>query len=230
MRNIISEYIPPEMVASVQRTIDNIGTFAAAASPVANNLSKLLEPRTVAQVAAPDSQLQANLSTVVERLDAFVGNLNEVLGDAEVQDDVKSVVRDVKQSAEEFRGMVAQWKSDTGKLVENLNTSIDHTEANLDRSFGSLNDVLQNLDGAATSLAKALTAVAEGQGTAGKFIRDERLYEAAVLSMQRFGESMATLDRVLRQIEAQGYFRIGTPTSGPLNKEFPLPTQTPPRP
>ncbi len=222
MRSAISEYITPEMTASVQRTIDNIGKFAGSAAPVADNLAKLLEPRTVEEVTAPEAELQPNLATVVERVDTFVASLNEVLGDPEVQEDVKGAVRDVKSAAEDFKGMVVLWKMESGRLSENLNASIDRTEANLETSFGNLNEVLKHADDGITSLAQALRAIAEGQGSAGRFVRDERLYEAAVLSLQRFGEAMATLDRVLGQIERQGYFRIGSSSSGPLTKKFPL--------
>ncbi len=222
MRNIIGEIITPELTSSVQRTIENIGTFAGAAAPVADNLAALLAPRTVAEVTAPGAELRPNVATVVERLDAFVANLNDVLGDPTVQEDVKGVVRDVKSAAEDFKGMITLWKMESGRLVENLNAGIDRTEANLDRSFGNLNEVLQHMDDGATNLSKALQGIAEGKGSAGMFVRDERLYEAAVLSMQRFGEAMASLDRVLGQIEAQGYIRIGSPSSGPLTKKLPV--------
>jgi ABC-type transporter Mla subunit MlaD len=227
MRNVISEYVTPEMVSAIQGTFENVGRFAGAWTPVAENLAALLATRSVAEVTAPGSDITPNIATVVERLDIFIANLNDVLGDETVQGDVKGAVHDLKASAQELQRMIEQWRADTTKLADNLNAGIDRTEENLDRSFGNLNEVLEHIDEGATGFAQALQEIAKGRGTAGRMVRDERLYEAAVLSVQRFGEAMSTLDRVLKQIEAQGYFRIGSPASGPLTKKFSLPAQNP---
>ena len=41
--------------------------------------------------------------------------------------------------------------------------------------------------------------LAEGEGTAGLFLRDERLYEALLLSVQRITDAVDTLRRILLQ-------------------------------
>ncbi len=226
MRSMIGELITKDMVDSVKRTIDNIGTFAGAVTPVAGNLALLLEKRTVADVSATDSKLTANVATVVERLDAFVANLNTVLGDVNVQEDVKGVVRDLKGVADNLRETVELWKSETGRLTTNLNAGIDRTEENLERTFVNLNEVLDHLDEGAKSLALALREVAEGRGTAGLLVRDERLYEAAVLSLERVAEAMATFNRVIGKVESDGYFTVGAAPLGWPRKDYPIPAET----
>ena len=106
-----------------------------------------------------------------------------------------------------------------------MNTGIDNTEANLDRSFVKLNQVLDNLDDGAKSLAQTMQDVAEGKGTAGLLVRDDRLYEAAVLSLQRFSEAMVSLNVILGKIERDGYITVGQAPSGLLKKNFPVPIQ-----
>ena len=227
MRSLIGEFITKEMVDSVQRAINNIGNLTGEATPVAKNLARFLEERPVAQVSQPGAEMTANITTVVERLDHLVANLNEVLGDVNVQGDVKDVVRDVKAAAESLKETVALWKSQTERTADNVNTGIDNVEANLDRSFVKLNQVLDNLDDGTRSLARTMQYVEEGKGTAGLLVRDDRLYEAAVLSLRRFSEAMASLNAILGKIERDGYITLGSaedPT-GLITKTIPLPLE-----
>ena len=106
-----------------------------------------------------------------------------------------------------------------------MNSGIDRTEQNLDRSFVNLNRFLEDLDEAATSLATALRSVAEGHGTAGLLVRDERLYEAAVLAIERFGAVMANLEVITGKIKDDGYIVVGQAPTGLLKKRFPVGTQ-----
>jgi ABC-type transporter Mla subunit MlaD len=223
MRSIINELITKDMIDTVQRTITNFGNFADAATPVAQNLSALLEQRPVQKVSEPGSEVTANLATVVERIDQLVANLNVVLGDVNVQGDVKAVVHDLKTATTELRETMELWRSSSQKIADNLTSGIDTTKENLDRSFVKLNDLLDNLDAGAKSLATSLQVVAEGRGTAGLLVRDERLYEAALLSIQRFGEAMATVERLVSKFERDGSITL---SSGPFTKKIPIPAGT----
>jgi len=226
MRSIVNEIITKDMIDSVQRTITNFGDFAGAATPVAANLAALLETRTVAQINDPDSKVTANVATVVERIDGLVANINAILGDVDVQGDLKAGVHDLKVATTELRQTMELWRSSSQKIADNLNSGISRTEENLDHSFASLNELLDDLDAGAKSLASSLQLVAEGRGTAGLLVRDERLYEAAVLSIERFGEAMATLQRILTKVENDGYVTVGKAPTGWPRKDFPIPAQT----
>jgi len=223
MRSIINEIITKDMIETVQRTITNFGNFADAATPVAANLAELLKPRSVAEVSEPGTKLTANVATVVERIDQLAANLNVVLGDVNVQGDLKAVVHDLKTATTELRETMELWRSSSQKIADNLTTGIDKTEENLERSFVKLNEVLDNLDAGAKSLAASLQVVAEGRGTAGLLVRDERLYEAALLSIQRFGEAMATVERLVSKFERDGSITL---SSGPFTKKIPIPAGT----
>lgn len=226
MRSVIGELISKELVNSVERMVTHIGSLAEAAEPVAANLALLLEQRTVADVSAPDAeaqQLQPNLSTVIERIDRLAANVNTVLGDENVQGDVKAVVRDLKTAAEELRETVGIWQRESLRVSDNLNAGIDRTEGQLEESFVRLHRVLDNLDDASTSLARVLLQVEQGQGTAGLVVNDARLYEAAVLSFERLAEAVGTLKRILGKVEEDGYINVGKVTPvGTVTKKFPV--------
>lgn len=230
MHYVLREVISEELTSTVERTIAHIGELAAAATPVANNLAELIEQRAVADVSKPgavERGFTANLSTVVERIDNLVADINAVLGDENVQDDVKAAVSDLKSATTELKDTIALWNTESRKISDNFNAGIDRTEENLDQSFVKLNEVLDNLDDATKSLAGMLHEVSEGEGTAGLLAHDERLYEAAVLTFDRLGELIGTLQRIAGKIERDGYITLGRPTSvGTVTKDFPLERQS----
>lgn len=229
MRSVIGELISKDLVSSVERMITHIGNLAEAAEPLAVDLALLLEQRTIAKVGAPDPQgrpLQPNLSTVIERVDRLAAHLNTILGDENVQGDVKAAVHDLKTATEGLRETMVIWQRESVRVSENLNTGIDRTKQQLDQSFVRLHHVLDNLDDASTSLARVLRQVEQGEGTAGLLVNDARLYEAAVLSFERLAEAVGALQRILGKIEEDGYINLGRVTPvGTITRKFPVQPQ-----
>ena len=225
MKSKIAELISRETIDAIEKTITRIGDLAAAATPVAKNLGDIFEQRGISQVEAPGAAQRgviANISTVLERLDRFIANLNVMLGDENLQEDVKSGVGNLKDATEELRQTIALWNTESRRIADQVNSGIDQTVQNLNRSFVNLNRFLENLDEAATSLATALRHIAEGHGTAGLLVRDERLYEAAVLAIERFGAVMANLEVFTEKIKDDGYIIVGKAPTGLLKKRFPV--------
>lgn len=226
MRSIIGELISKEMVSSVEETIRNIGDLAESATPVMNSAAALMQQRTTAQVdrrGAAAQGMTANLSTVIERLDKLVANMNAVLGDEDVQEELKTAVTNLKDATGNLRTTVSLWQTESLRLSENLNTAIDGTEENLDETFRKLTAVLDRLDDASSSLAAMLRGMEAGEGTLGLLVRDERLYESAVVTLERFSELVASFQRITAKIEEDGYITFAQKTPvGTFTKKFPI--------
>lgn len=226
MAPAFGDILPPDFTASVDRMIEHIGNLAATATPVAQNLSQLLEQRSIKIVDDPSAAERgviANVSTVVERLDKLVGDVDEVLGDQEVQGDLKGITADLKSSSEELHTLVRQWREDSSGIAQNVNQSIDHTEAEIAATLRNTNEVLAELDRSAKNLTAILDGIQRGEGTAGLLVRDARLYEAAVLALRSIGETAGTIQRIAGRIEEDGYITVGQKTVvGTLTKEFPV--------
>lgn len=224
MASMLNEIITPSMVQSFQRTLDGIGNLAVAAEPVAASLDELIKQRSVADVDHPalgEPPPMANISTVVERMDQLVANLNAVLGDVEVQSDVKGVVRDLKDASATLKETVELWKRQSAKLADTATGAIDRTESKLDGSFELLDQFLAQVGQAATGLVHLINDIEQGKGTAGLIAKDERLYESAVLAMDRLNLVLADLAIISGKIRDDGYFTIAqaSPVGPPVFKK-----------
>lgn len=223
MRNILGEIVTPELIGSVEATFTNVANLAEATTPVMKNAAELLERRPISDVDREEADVAANISTVVERIDVLTANLNEVLGDETVQADVKGAVRDLQDAASAFRETVLSLRDETNKLAGNLNKTLETTDTRLDRTFEDIDTAVNELNRAARSLTSVLSAVSEGEGTAGLLVRDDRLYEAAVLAAQRLEEVLLNLKIITGKIRDDGYITVGQAPSGLLKKNFETP-------
>ena len=227
MRNLIYEFISKDAIDEFQRMVQHFGDLAEAAEPVAKNLSILLEQHPILEVDQPgaaEKGMVANLSTAIERFDRFLAGANEVIGDQEMQSDFKTAIDDLRQASASLKETIAVWKAESEKLAGNLNEGIDRTEKNLDGSFTKLNATLEHLDDAAKSLARVANRMEQGEGTLGLLAKDPRLYEAAVISVERLADLIGSLQRITGKIERDGYITIGQKTAvGIFTKDFPVP-------
>jgi ABC-type transporter Mla subunit MlaD len=221
MASLFGEIITEEMTQSVQRAVDNIGAFAGEGVPVARNLADLLEHRSIAEVTTRGDM--PNVSTVVERIDSFIANLNTVLGDTNVQGDVKAIASGLKEAAEKAKELVELWRQETENVADNVNRGIDRTDDNLNEALTKLIGVVENLDTSTKELTDILEGISSGEGTAGLLVRDDRLYEAGVLALQRLADTIASIRRITSKIEEDGYITIAQETAvGTFTKDFPV--------
>ncbi len=211
MHSMLGELINKDLFDELTRTINHIGNLTAEWTPVGTNLAGLLEKRTLDQVGQPGAEQRGavpNFSTVVQRLDALLANINGVLGDGNVQEEVKASISDIKSATEALRDTVVLWKTESQRISDNVNEGIDNTEADLSRVLSRTTVVLEHLEDASKSIAQTMDGVAAGQGTAGLLVRDDRLYEAAVLSLERLADAIGSLQRIFGKIEDDGYITL----------------------
>lgn len=226
MRSVLGEIIKEEFVDSLEETVTHIGGLAEAARPVMENLSDLLERRPVDQVGQPGAKagMVANLTTLVERLDLLVANVNTVFGDENVQGDIKLAVRDLTDTARDLKETVALWRTESKRLADNVNNGVDRTTANLEDTFQLFRRVLTELDGAATNLSRVTRALTEASGSAGLLVHDPRLYESAVLAADRLAAVLLDIKSLTGQMREDGYITVGLAPNGFPKKQIPLST------
>lgn len=230
----LDEAMPGSMLTSLEDTVISVGNFAEQLTPVAADLHNLLERRPIEEIDAsddPDAQRRVNVYTTVQRLELLVRNLNELATDPKIVNGIRQSVdnlevmsADGRAAFADLRETSATLKSNTSRLVDSLDTTIN----DLDRRINELADkavpVLDNSARITADLRVASGNIAEGRGTVGKLLTDDRLYEVATLSLERAVDMIDSLRRLFARWERTGRIGIeaGTPV-GPVavDKELP---------
>ena len=219
--SMLNEIVTDEVRESVNRLIDNLGNLAHEATPVARDIHNLLEERPVATVDA--GRKPANLYTAIERFDRMGRHVNTVLGDANVQQDLKQVPRDLAETSGQLRDLVAQWRAETSRTADNVNDSVDHLEQSMIDTLQEVQSTVDKLDASAQRLTALMDAVRSSEGTIGLLIHDDRLYEAGVLTFDRLADLVGILQRVFGKVEQDGYITVGQETPvGTFKKNLPI--------
>lgn len=227
MSSPFGDLLRSEIVETIATAIENIASTAAATTPVMENLAELTKRRSAADVDNPETPpglANPTVDTVIERVDSLLAGLNEIVADDSFQGDVKSALSELHAAATGLREAISVLDAETKRTSQNLNSGIDATKANLDESFVALNSALGKLDDGLSTLARLLQHIESGEGSIGRFVNDDRLYEAAVLALERVGELAGTLQRIVGKVERDGFLTIGRVTPiGFLSRDVPIP-------
>lgn len=212
-RSAVESIFPGHIVATFDKSATQIGEAAAAMTPVLEDLHEVMRPRTPQEVDHPSGP-PGNLSSAMTRFDSTLKHFNTVLGDPEVQSQVKDAVAnfhklsedgsaalaDIRLAAAEAREVVA----DAKVVVGNANTSLDKLNTNIDTLTRSAVDVLERAGKVLDPLYTTAKRLASGEGTLGKLTIDDRLYEAMVLSFRRLGKTAEEFELLLKQWQKEG--------------------------
>lgn len=231
MGNMIDEIVPKTLMSSVERAVRQIGDFTAALTPVADDLHEIFKKAPIELIDDPAlaGELTANLRTAIQRFDKTLKHVNDVLGDPNVKSALLEAIENVRQGTQDGRLALADLRETTATLRDSslrittkIEQGVDDTTANFDQLSRKAMPVLDNLAEATANLNRVSLDLADGEGTAGKLLRDDRLYEKLVLFTDRLTDAIDTLRRITNKIERQGYIDLAVHEKSPLG---PLPTQ-----
>lgn len=216
--------IDPEVIITFERAAEQIGELAKALVPAADAIKDILEQRTIAEVEAAelqDRELAANLYTAAERLHNVLEHIETVLGDPNVQsnikvsldnfqqasEDVKLAAADIREVSEQSKSVVAgadQFIHEGRTLVADLQQTSTVTRQHIDVVGRKLSGNLDQLSRVLDYGIDVGEDLAEGDGTLGLLLRDPKFYDELILTVQRLGTSAAELEILIRQIQKKG--------------------------
>ena len=188
MKPMIDQVLPKEMQQTLQDATHQLATLAAALTPVAQNLARLLESRSVQDVDL--KQVTANLDTVIQRFDTTLKSVNAVLGDPRNQENFQVALANVRKMSESGVTLVANLEA----MSQDGRDVLKDAHLLAQRLIGAADD----MSGVLKRMDASLTLLNEGQGTAGLFLRDNRLYEEMVLTSRRMTLAVDDLREALR--------------------------------
>lgn len=215
--NPLESVIDPKLMASLDKTVVQIGELAAALKPAANAVTGLLEQRTIADVENPAAgvdQMTANLYTAVQRLYNVLTHFDTVLGDPAVQSNVKLAVDNfrvasegVKLAVEDLKVFSEQARQVSGiarGTMEKVDKTVVITQEHIDTLGRKLTGDADKLSRLMDYFLSVGQQMAEGEGTAGLLLRDPKLYDELLLTFQRLGAAAAEMQTLIREWQAGG--------------------------
>lgn len=213
----VESLVPQQIVANFDKTATRISEAAAALTPVLQDLHEVMQPRSTEAVDAPGGPA-GNLSSAMARLDASLKNFNDVLGDPQLKDRVRGSIENFHAMTEDGRVVMAELKdtsvtvreaaADAKALINRTSEAVTRVEGNADQLTRDLRGSLEVASRVLTSMDKALEKIRSGEGTMGRLLTDERLYESLVLTFRRLAETTEEF-RLLVKDWQKGKIKIG---------------------
>lgn len=203
MANRLNEIVSQEALSSFRRTVEQIGQFSEALTPVAKDMHELLQKRSISDVDGSldeATRITANLATAIERFDTLMRHADAVVGDEATQENIKALALRLRESGEKISALLDDWRCESQQIADNVNQGVDHTEQRIDEFLSAATRVMVNLDVASDNLARASTKLHDGRGTTALLLNDPRLYESAVYSFDKLGALIATLQPFAEKI------------------------------
>lgn len=212
------DMIPDTLMDTIDQTVAQFGGFMKSLTPVANDLHDLLEIHPTANVDAPtgDKQrLTANISTVVERIDQTLKMFNDTFGDPLVRKgwlklfaDIDHIGNDIRETAENIKTASVELRASLQSIGAKLEAGIVDTRERINEIAGEMRPILQHTSRLMASLMRIADAMQRGEGSAGMFMRDPRLYESLLMTSERLEELANTLRRIFRRFELEGAISV----------------------
>lgn len=190
----LASLLPPNVVWALERNTALVGEAAGAAAPLLADLQRIVEPRSPSAVDIAGGP-GGNLASAITRLDDSLRRINELLGDGAARQRFHQTLDHLQAASGEAAGMMHDFRV----LAEAGQKSIDKLDAAVSRFDAAVASADQRMQVSAEKLNRALDVAAElltqlgpaaarigrGEGTLGKLIYEDRVYEALLLSLMR---------------------------------------------
>lgn len=168
---------------------------------VAKRLNDMLEPRTLADVAAGKP---ANVVSSMARVDAALASADKWLGDEQLRADAKQIVQKGQRVMDDASSLVKSWAT-TG---ESLQKAVDQSASKIDSALNAIQSTATKTDKAADELAKLLEGINQGKGTAGQLATNPDLYNSLKDAATRLDRALTEFQSLMEKVKAEG-IRVG---------------------
>ncbi len=157
---------------------------------------------------------QEKLSKLVEDIGAFIRNANDIIGDPNNKENFNATMARVTEAAGEVPAAIRQATEMMKALEKTLEEfrvlamtgteTLRSTDAKAERLVASMVNTSSELGRAAAQLRLALEKVNRGQGTAGRFINDGRLYEHLLETSTQLNILLKDFKELLDKVNDEG--------------------------
>lgn len=175
--------------------------------------------------------LTSKINVLADGLERLIANLNEMFATDETKRLVHDTLQNVADLTSNLKAAISSGDQDLkdslknlnklidslNHLVENENGDINQTIANLrdvsknlkdftDQNAKKLNSIAENADKTLSSISRVTEKIEKGEGTIGKIVNDDSLYNSINNTAKRIEQMMEKVDRVKTYIGLRGEY------------------------
>jgi phospholipid/cholesterol/gamma-HCH transport system substrate-binding protein len=160
------------------------------------------------QLVAHATEAVKSLKEQLDRAGKTLDSVNDVLADPKVRSDLKATVANIHETSQN----IERFSKKLDKVADETSTTLAQVRTTVDGGGKRFDEVARELGGRLTQMSQTLervnsvaTKIDKGQGTAGLFINDPRLYESFVDTARELNLTVADLRRLVQQWEEEGF-------------------------
>lgn len=139
------------------------------------------------------------VQTLIERIKSGDGTAGKLLNDPELYNNLNSSVAQLEQISSDLRN----GRGTAGKILtdEALYNDAQATVRDVRNSIDELKPTIKRIDQISGDFEIITRELNEGKGTAGKFLKDEKLYDDARIAIARINVLSARVDAILNNVQ-----------------------------
>lgn len=196
IKNTVEMADVDDLMRSVSRVANNIGELSSSLNEV---LSSEESKQALKESILTLKDITRNLNTAIAQNDKKLRNVLDNI------DDLTGSLSDViKTNKEPFSATIANFKEFTGSLKNDgpsLMKSLQSTTAELK---SMIEENRPGFKSTVDNFGKITTKIEKGEGTIGKLVNDDKLYESVSKAADGLGKTMSAVDRFRTFLTFQG--------------------------
>jgi phospholipid/cholesterol/gamma-HCH transport system substrate-binding protein len=207
-----SSLIPKSVVQDFSALKTQFGVLSDKLDRVADDLHVLLKPVVLTKAQAEGAESNStdlnNISALIQRLNVTINSINDLVSNGKLRGEVHEILGNVAVSSEELKSTLKQLSGTIGRFNGVLDkagttaTDIDAVARTAQQKIVlmsvKLTRVLENVNAITESIA-------QGHGTAGRLVKDPRLYNSLLVLTRRLKGTVDSLHGLVKQIKAEGF-------------------------
>jgi ABC-type transporter Mla subunit MlaD len=207
-----SSLIPHSVVEGFATLKADFTRLSGKLDRVADDLHSLLKPVALTSAQAHGEGAEAgdmnNISALVQRLNVTVYSINRLVSSRRLDMQVRTIAANVAKASKQLVSVLQQVQQLTNRAggfitrADRTATDVDSTVLSAHHEIIALSVKLTRVLG---NVNVILSSIAHGHGTAGRLIKDPRLYNSLLTVTHRLKHTVDSLDALLKQIKAEGF-------------------------
>jgi phospholipid/cholesterol/gamma-HCH transport system substrate-binding protein len=147
---------------------------------------------------------QEKLDEMVDGLTAFIKNANDILGDPNNKENLKTMLANLSQATDQATKTLKEFERFSVAGTETLKGA----DVRIEQVVAAMVDTSEELGKATSQLRQILEKVNRGQGTAAKLVNDGRFYENLLENTQQMQVLLEELTEFIDKVNEKGSLPI----------------------